>query len=475
MVRPFSSSRLLTTALVSVGALSVLRCTDFTPVAPSRPHFARAKPGAPTVGVTAVNPTYGHRGQTGEQVTITGSGFVPGAVVSWQLHGVDDPHVIVRSATVVSSTEIDAVIDIASDAEFAMYDVTVLNADRSKGIGSELFEITTATSIGTLEGTTIGLAANDIEAGSRVTGISYVGKVRHAFVWSSPVGPMIDLGAGYANAIDAAGLTVAGEDATAAGAFAVIWTASAGGWSAPTRLPVSLNATGGTAMAIASSTSNGLATIIAGSELVPGAKRTTLERPVLWRATSNVWVESVLRLPDVYTKFSAKAYAVNALGEAVGVITTSSGSQAVYWDSNGNPIILPGSATGARILNAGGTLAAGSHNGVAAYWKTVVDPITGQRSWTGPFDLTGGCDKVMGVDAADDLVARRCSGTNGRYAGVVFMAPDYSSSVQLGGLGNSSDAGEADAISPHGLMVGSAPTSANGTSVGAIWRFLVVP
>lgn len=455
---------------VVLSAIATTRCTDSSGTEPNSLQFAPAQKVSPAgVTVSATNPSYGHQGQIGESVVITGSGFAAGATVTWNLNGVADAHVSVRSASLVSATEIDAVIDVASDAQLTLYDVAVTNTDRSKGIGSELFEITTATSIGSLGGTTIAVAANDLATGSRVVGTSFVGNVRHAFVWAAPSGPMLDIGPGYANAIDDAGTRIVGEAANL-GSYASIWTNAGSGWTA-VRLPVASTATGGTAMSIASDAS-GSAMVIAGSQLVTSWK-STVEQPVLWRAAGAGWSETLLNLPAAYVGVSTKAYAVNARGQAVGVISASRGIQAVFWDSLGNPTALPGSSIAARAIDATGTIAAGSHNGVAAYWTAVVDAATGQRSWSGPFDLPLGCDKVMGIDLAQRLISRNCtSTTNGRSAGVVFMPPAYTTYTQLGGLGNSATAGEADGISPNGFLVGSAPTGPNGTSVGAVWRFL---
>ena len=284
-------------AMVVLGALGTTSCSDPVVTSPGTlPAVTTQR--ATGVNVSATNPSYGHPGQTGEQVTITGSGFASDATVEWQRNGVADPHVVVRSARVVSATQIDATIDIASDAQLAQYDVAVANGSRTKGIGSELFEITTATSIGTLGGTTQAFAANDVASGARVAGISYVGQSRHAFVWIAPNGPMRDLGPGYVNAIDMAGTTVAGET-QGTGAFPALWTLGADGitWSAPVRLPVAPTATVGTAQAIGSDPVTGRAIIVSGSQTIPAAKNKVLDQPVLWRWNGSAWIQAVLRLP----------------------------------------------------------------------------------------------------------------------------------------------------------------------------------
>ncbi len=453
------------TALLLLGALGTTSCSD--PIATSPGTLPAASTQRATgVSVSATNPSYGHQGQTGEQVTITGSGFATDATVEWQRSGVADPRVVVRSWQVVSATQIDVTIDIASDAQLAQYDVAVMNGSRTKGIGSELFEITTATSIGTLGGTTQAFATNDVASGARVAGISYVGQSRHGFVWIAPNGPMRDLGPAYVNAIDMAGTTVAGET-QGTGAYPALWTLGADGitWSAPVRLPLAATATGGTAQAIGSDPLIGRAIIVSGSQTAPAAKNKVLDQPALWRWNGGAWIPTVLQLPAAYQGVSFQAYGVNARGQAVGA-----GGAAIFWDSLGTPTVLPGSPAGTREINADGTIVAGQHNGVAAYWTATVDAGTGQRTWSGPFDLPGGCDQVRGIDKLGNMVGHACPGSR---SGAVVWRPPYTSYTLLGGLGNSSDAGGAYDISPNGFIVGSAPTGVpNSVTVGAYWTIL---
>jgi hypothetical protein len=464
-------NRPATLALLVLGALGTASCTDPAVTSPTGIPSVVAQRST-GLSVTATNPSYGHQGQTGEKVTITGSGFAAGLTIEWQRNGVVDPHVVVRSATVVSATQVDATIDIAPDAQLAEYDIAVTNADRTKGIGSELFEITTATSIGTLgSGATQARAANDVAGGARVAGISYVGQVRHAFVWiaprvSAPNGTMTDLGAGYVNAIDMAGTTVAGEDS---GTHPALWTVAADGisWSAAVRLPVGPTVTVGTAQAIGSDPVTGRAILVSGSQTIPASRNKVLDQPALWRWSGTAWVETVLQLPAAYQGTSFTAYGVNARGQAVGA-----GSAAIFWDSLGTPTVLPGSPAGTREINADGTIVAGQHNGVAAYWTATVDGTTGHRAWSGPFDLPGGCTHVMGIDTSGNMVGIGCTLTSSRTGSVVW-GPPYTSFTPLGGLGNSSDAGAAYDMSPNGFIVGSAPTGVpKSVSVGAYWTIL---
>jgi hypothetical protein len=100
--------------------------------------------------VSAAAPSFGHQGDVAQQVTITGSGFAAGALAAWERNGVPDPKVTVLSTQFVSSSQVIATITIAPDAEISLYDISVTNTDRKKGIGTALYEVTTAELLGTL-------------------------------------------------------------------------------------------------------------------------------------------------------------------------------------------------------------------------------------------------------------------------------------------------------------------------------------
>jgi hypothetical protein len=100
-------------------------------------------------------------------VTVTGSGFDAGSVAAWQRGGVTDGKIAVRKTTYVSSTRLDVTIDVAADATLGFYDIAVTTARGTKGIGTETWEATIATSIGTLGGNTRVEAVNDNEGGGR--------------------------------------------------------------------------------------------------------------------------------------------------------------------------------------------------------------------------------------------------------------------------------------------------------------------
>jgi hypothetical protein len=92
------------------------------------------------------------------QVTITGSGFVSGAQAAWSewRRRPEDPRRFLRGSC--SSTQLTATIDIAPDATIDLYDVSVTNPDKKKGIGYLMFEVTQATAIA---GTEVAYGATD--------------------------------------------------------------------------------------------------------------------------------------------------------------------------------------------------------------------------------------------------------------------------------------------------------------------------
>ena len=90
--------------------------------------------GAPTV--TAASPSSGGQGTTGQNVTITGSGFQSGATVSFANSGIT-----VNSTTYVSSSQLTANITIAPSAAAGATDVTVTNPDLSAATGGGIFTV----------------------------------------------------------------------------------------------------------------------------------------------------------------------------------------------------------------------------------------------------------------------------------------------------------------------------------------------
>lgn len=143
MPRWISSRVLPVIALLVAGACSNTNEPSVPASLSQAPVFARAT-SLPTPSVTSTTPASGEQGEVQKSVVINGNGFVRGAVVAWERGGVADSFITVQSATVVSSTRIDAVISIAADADVTLYDVSVTNispSERKKGIGTEVFEV----------------------------------------------------------------------------------------------------------------------------------------------------------------------------------------------------------------------------------------------------------------------------------------------------------------------------------------------
>jgi probable HAF family extracellular repeat protein len=441
-------------AMLSV-CLVLSGCSD-TPTSPDglamQAAVVRGKTSGPVVA--AVQPNHGRQGETGKQVTITGSGFVDGSTVEWQRGGVVDPGVSVRSVVFVSSSQLDATIDIAADAAIAFYDVVVRTPDKKQGIGTESFEVTQAISIGTLDGSAWARGVNDA---GQIVGYAFVGNTYHAFHWSSGTG-MVDLGAGIAQEIDDTGTTIVGRiDAEAL--YAATWTADgSGGWTL-SLLPRSTNASGGRAYAIA--------TAADGTQLVAGqetqkTKNTSVTRAAVWRKSlSTGWQQTLLPLPAGVTDGSTWAEDINPRGQVVGITNSrSAGLHAVLWDSAGSIAFVGPTGSSAYGINTAGNVIVGYYNSRAVYWKYE------NGAWTGPIVLPGTCKTAWAVDDNGNITASDCgSGATRRAA--VFLATDQTM-IQLGGLGpGDADAG-AQAMSRSGNYI-----AGSSNTLAAYWQLFL--
>ena len=251
------------------------------PIAPEEaPALGKATAG-PTV--TSTLPKSGDKGQTLD-VHVYGSGFAAGATATWALHGVADPtKVKTNSTTFVSSTELIANITIAPDATIDYWDVQVSAAFCCKtGVGSELFEVTTAMPVG--PGSALGVNdAGDI-----------VGLSNGAFVVSGADLSFSNLGPRKATGISEDGITVVGGvDGSTGSPFPGVWTRTPGApWpSTGTRLPdpVGMTSTSGLAYAVAAVPAEGV-TLIAAMLNSPAT-------PVYWESADGTWTLPARRLP----------------------------------------------------------------------------------------------------------------------------------------------------------------------------------
>lgn len=443
-----------TTALLAASAaaaLSVLvACSDSAIDGPTHPDWFAAAPGgkagsSPTV--SSATPAWGNKGQTGEQVRILGSGFEPGAQVTWQRNGVPDPRITVTATTYVSPSEMIATVDIATEADLAFYDIAVTRvSDRKTGIGTEKFEVTLAINIGTLGGNTLAFAVNN---NSQVAGYSVITPDTHAFYWS-PVTGMVDLGAGSALAIDEAGHTVGGQTA---GPLPVLWTGDGTSW-VRTTLPTAQNA--GSVFSLASDPVTGEA-IFAGGYEVTGSKNSKTQSPVLWKKVGGSWMRIPLMVPPGPAG-SSRVQDVNAMGQAVGY--TPAGP--TLWENPTTVTILPGTATGINAIRSDGDMAVGffqnNQTSYPVYW------IRQGATWSAAQPLSD-CDRATDVDDAGNILATGCAGGVPAVWAAPYVTPQY-----LGQLGLKNESAPGQAISNDGRFAAGAANSSGQPRVGVLWR-----
>jgi probable HAF family extracellular repeat protein len=440
-IRPLLIRSLLAAALIS-------GCSPVTdPIGdPGRPDLAKA-PAGPTV--TSALPSYAHQGDAAVAVRILGSGFDQGSVASWEREGAADLKVSVLSTRFVSSTELVATIDVASDAAISLYDVAVTTSTRKKGIGMERFTVTVAQPIGTLGGNTLARAVNDQGA---TVGYSMLGSSQHAF-FAAPGAAMADLGPGQAYDLDITGSTVVGW----IGGEAVVWRASGSSWPS-SRLPD--NGAGSRATAIATTTS-GL--LIGGSVNVPAGRNKSQSKAALWREDEgSSWTLQVFALPEGFS--TAGIEDVNWQGQAVG---TAGGpyKQVYVWEADGTPVPLASPAGDllphAFGINPAGTIVVGQSSGGAVYWKR-----DAEGNWLPPRVLES-CGRAIEVNDAGMIVGQGCQN-----ATLWVLAEDGTVTRRLPGLGGSSDAPAVEGINnaESPLAAGKAKQQGSPIDEGVIWN-----
>jgi alpha-tubulin suppressor-like RCC1 family protein len=127
-------SRRLASLLGVVAALSA--CTDPTPSG----VLFRASSSTTTVSVTSAAPDSTLQDTT-LNVHVFGAGFDRGSKAQWAQNGVPSPDVTTNSTQFVSSTELLANVTVAVTASPGSYDIAVTTSHGVKGIGTELFTI----------------------------------------------------------------------------------------------------------------------------------------------------------------------------------------------------------------------------------------------------------------------------------------------------------------------------------------------
>jgi hypothetical protein len=447
---------------IAVGTIAIAAfaaCTDGarSPVGPGGTLASAKSGGSTTVSVSATSPSYGSPGETNETVTITGSGFKSGAQAQWLFtDNSSDTTIAVASTRYVSSTQLTSVISISPNSPIAFRNVQVTNADRTKGIGSSVFEVTQAVSI---SGSSVVRGAND---NGEITGNGNGGTA----YWSASTGLLtIDASGGTGFTISPMGNAISANNFpaldTRAGPPGTAWVR--------TNLPVTSAATGGGAQALIADPTSGQVLLIGGRETIPsGRKNSSYDLPDLWmwQSGTSSWLRVGLSTgpsnQGSVRQISQDSIVVGWLGPQSSAGFPSSGSQAAVWQPDGAggwtlTTIAP-VPSGAEGINSTGTIIVGQASGVAVYWQ-----LSGS-SWTGPITLPGGCTDARAVDTSGRIAVNGCSASNPEPSAV--LVPPYSTSnvVYLGGLGRN-NAATVQGMSPSGnWIVGSAGGAA------AYWR-----
>ncbi|MDH5284766.1 MAG: hypothetical protein OEW80_12875 [Gemmatimonadota bacterium] len=434
-------------------ALVVLACTQSPDVPTDGSGMASAKPAGGTgPTVTSTNPPYGHQGDAGLVVGITGSGFAPGAVATWERNGSPDPKVTVNSTRYISSTQLEANITIAADATISLYDVAV-TAGGKKGIGTERFEVSTAIAI-----LGAGLARGVNNTGE-ITGRDPV------YLWSPSTGldTIATGGAGWGVSED--GQTVVGGlgNGSVTGTIPMVWTRNGSGWAA-TSLPRSSGAKAGNAQAVASNPSTNSATAIGGVETFVLKGNSFRREPRVWLWTGSAWQLKVLRGAAGGTE--GQVHDLNAGLVAAG--NTPSG--ATIWTPNGSggwtATVIGPAGSDANAINSAGDLAVGASGNVAVYWTRSAS------GWSGPIALPGGCTNASDMADNGRIVTNLCPVSSIRKTSAVIEPPYGPGNVTfLSGFGSSTDGAQVEAISRDGhWIVGRAAYGNNNTIVAAYWN-----
>lgn len=434
--------------VIAVAAGLLVACADDGgPFVSPVTSIEAAKGGPGTVTVTAASPSFGNPGTINETVTITGSGFQAGAQAAWLfVNDTVDTTIAVTSTQFVNSSTLRSVISISSQSQLAFRNVRVLNADRTKGIGNSVFEVTQANPA---PGAGIFRGASD--SGAFVGGGPAVGGT----VWWSIANGLVFVGrdSSQGQAINPLGNVIGANKMpriyTRNGPVGSSWQLTA--------LPASPGATEGGVWALLTDPTTGQPLVLGGRDKV-GAHKAIVTEPLAWtwQAGTSSWQLQVLPFS---TAGSGTAKAISSDTTMVGwiggntTITPGLGTTAAVWrmDPTGAwhlTVIGPAGQGGAEGINQAGTIIVGTSGGVAAYWQRGSD-----GSWGSPITLPGGCTDAVGVDTGGDILLGGCAFATGQIAGV--LSPPYpAANIRLlGGLGPKAGA-FVNGISPSGQFVG---------------------
>jgi hypothetical protein len=439
---------------------------------------------ATSLAITSVTPPFGDQGTTID-VHVFGSGFTAGAEATWLLHGAADPaHVHTNRTTVVSSTELVANITIAGDATLDFWDVQVALAGGKNGVGSEVFEVTSAQILGS--GTNLA-NVRGMSGDQQVVGYTS-GNGGIAFVYNDDAG-MVSLDLGQAWTIDPLGTLVGGRDANFVATAWVrqspsIWTAE----QLP-RLPFSV---GGNVLG-AARTADGILLVSGFDDSATSKKPNApqFNRPVVWQRVGGTW-----STPQRYTlpagSVKGAAHSINGLGQVAGRV--DGGPTGAVWENPTTSTRLDGTPS---LINAAGTLIVGekaiatSGSGpttIPVYWWR--NPSTGLWDGTAkPLPSLAGAScitgTVRGLNSAGILVGSSCNAA-GRTQATVWRL-DLSGElpvlvagpIGLPGLGtgpksSAPDLSDANSVSEASPFTVAGTALENGTARLAVeWRLVM--
>ena len=234
----------------------------------------------------------------------------------------------------LSSTELVANITIAGDATLAFWDVQIALIGGKNGVGSEMFEITSAQILGSgTPGPTVGALARGTTCCRSSEARTAARLDRSHGVYDDQLG-MVNLGSGDARGVDPLGTVALGSNGNSA---ATAWARQPNNsWSAQL-LPASTGSVGGKV-----TSANRLAggTLLAvGWQEFSGSRNTTERIPVAWQlGASGVW-----SAPQPYVVPSGlaglQATDVNAAGQTVGMNDSGVG---IVWETPTTYTVLDG-------------------------------------------------------------------------------------------------------------------------------------
>ena len=444
--------------LLATFALGLMACSAEPTRVIQPPRSASLGKAAPTSAptVTSTDPTYGDLG-TRVQVHVKGSGFNSTAQASWERNGATDPRVTVLSTTYVSSGEVVADLQIASDADIDLYDVAVsvalTDGSRKKGVGIELFTVTVAQGIPSLSGQGYATMAWSINDAGQVVG----GDGSNAYFWDPATG-LANLGPGQALDLTEDGTIAVGNYYDGTVNHGKVWTRGPGGW-ALTSLSTAcvIGAVGSTAPAISPD-----GALIGGRVVVPVSRRTNKAMPAVWDGPTSTC--RLLAFP--LGKDSGYVLEVSGVGSTAGAASGGGVTDAVVWDAAGQAAVLPslgGTYSEVRGFNRSGTMATGISNGVAVFWMQT------PTGWSAPVLLPAGtCTNTASWgDAVNDygmVLGKGCDG--GRWWKVVDGA--VVSAGLMPGFSPTDPHPAAEEIT-NNAMPGQ-PWAAGGSGNATIWR-----